>query len=60
MARKNELDTAAVLRLKHEIARVRLRLAQRIEMEDDQKESPADAPTNVGRLYEVFRFMNEC
>lgn len=59
MARKNELDTAEVLRLKQEVAKVRLRLAERIELEDDRQESPTDRPTSVGRLDEVLRFMNE-
>ena len=60
MARNNDLDAAALLRLKEEIARGRLQLAQRVQLEETRPQPPNDPRTQAGRLYRVFRLMREC
>lgn len=57
---KNEADNAAVERLRQEIARDRLRLAQAIALAPAAPDTGADGPTKVGRLHRIFELMGEC
>ena len=61
MAKHSVADDATVERLRQEIARDRLRLAQAIAL---APELPADEhrgePARVGRLHRIFTLMGEC
>ena len=62
MAKHSVADEATVERLRQEIARDRLRLAQAIAMaaESPQTETHGDGATRVGRLHRIFTLMGEC
>ncbi len=57
---KNVVDEAGVERLRQEIARDRLRLAQAIAMAQAPMETDEQASTRVGRLHRIFTLMGEC
>lgn len=60
MPKKNERDTAAVFRLKQDVAKVRRRAARWLAgSEKSSQEAPADPDEHKKRIYEVFRSMDE-
>ncbi|TAK55075.1 MAG: hypothetical protein EPO22_14885 [Dehalococcoidia bacterium] len=62
MAKHSVADEATVERLRQEIARDRLRLAQAIAMAPDppQTDEQGGEPARVGRLHRIFTLMGEC
>lgn len=59
---KHEADEAAVERLRRDIARDRLRVAQAaaIAPELTQTDAAAEGSTRVGRLHRIFTLLGEC
>lgn len=59
---RHEVDEATVERLRQEIARDRLRLAQAIALAPDLTDTAGrgDEPARVGRLHRIFTLMGEC